>query len=113
MAIKIEVISEDTLQTKVAYYFRINPTDMVPGADRETRTPAGSALSGQELSDLKRGSIVEIIVDYPFVAMKGLTVAGKQALFEAAWEATSLTATEQYQNRYALAGRYFDNTWGG
>lgn len=112
MAIKIEVIKEDKIGTQVAYYFRIPPESKLPGADNPNKQPAGKALKGQELADFRVGTILEILVDYPFTNLQLLSLEEKQALFEAEWDAMQADAIRKYTDRYRLVGDYLeDGTW--
>ena len=112
MAIKIEVIRESNVGTQVAYYFRIPPQDVLPGADKPDKVPAGKALVGQELADYRKGTIVEVLIDYPFSQTRGMSIVEKQGFFVTEWERLALEATDRYKARYKLEGDYYeDDAW--
>lgn len=112
MAIKIEVLSENRNSTRVAYYFRIDPADMLLGAEDQTRVPAGNQIVGQELLDLKIGSIMEIVQNYNAGEVDNMDVDQKQAFFVTEWDRLEQKKLVRYNKRFQLIGDYYDGvTW--
>ena len=57
MSIKLEIIDFSAERVTAAFYWSVPVGDQLDGAVDATRTPSGSALSAQELQDLKDGKL--------------------------------------------------------
>ena len=113
MAVKCEVIAVDGQKLTIAYYYPIDVADQLPAAVDANRVPAGSALSAQEIQDLKDGKIYEQLEVYevPF-GTPIATIAGK---VQQRWNNGQDAALEEYKARYSFSsqvGRWWDgNVW--
>lgn len=108
MAIKIEVLSETTLETVVAFYYPIAPGQQLPGAVNPDKVPAGAALSVEEIDDLKLGALYEKVITYQTT---GLDVAARRSKFVSEWAMGQGSAKAEYKVEFESTGDYYDGTW--
>jgi len=106
--IKIEVISESSSETTAAFYYPVPPGQQLPGAVDQSRTPAGNALTAQELQDLKDGKIYEILWT---TGTTGLDVPARRSKLVNEWAQAQAGAIVEYKNRYGGSGDYYDGSW--
>ena len=107
--IKIEIISETGTDTTAAFYYPVPLGKQLPAAADNTRTAAGSALSAQELQDLKDGKLFEYMYS---TGTRGMTTPERQSKLVSAWATSLAAALKQYEALYSAAGDYYDgSTW--
>lgn len=106
--IKIEILTETSTQTSAAFYYPVPPGQILPAAIDQTRTPAGVALSAEEVQELKDGEIVEIIWDSTTL---GLDVPQRQSQLVNEWAQNQAPAIAEYKILYEAAGQYYDGEW--
>lgn len=106
--IKIEIITEGATEVTAAFYYPVPPGQYLPGSNDQSRTPVGSALSAQEIQDLKDGNIIEHLWSS---GSDGLTTAQRQSKLVSEWAQERGDALSAYRQNYKSIGSYYDGTW--
>lgn len=106
--IKIEILSESANNTSAAFYYPVPPGQQLPAAIDQSREPSGSALSAEEVQDLKDGKIVE----YLWLSdTGGLDVPQRQSRLVNEWGQNQADAISRYKTDYEAVGQYYDGQW--
>ncbi len=107
MAIKIEIISRSRQTVSAAFYFPIAVDDQIAAANDQTREPVGSALSAQEVQELKDGALHEVV---SAVRVLGKFRAQVSAILEQRWTDGQVKALRDYTSRYQDVGLSWDGS---
>ena len=108
MAIKIELLSISPSNASVALYYPI--ASPIAVAKDTTRTAAGIRWSGQELQDLKDGTLFELVKN---ISINRLNKLETKVYIEDLWIKHQTEALGAYKALYrdvALIGKAFDGT---
>ena len=106
--IKIEILSDSETETSALFYYSIPPGQVLPGANDQSRTPQGNALTAQELQDLKDGKLYEVNWSS---GSTGLDVAARRSKLVNEWAQAQGDSLKAYKLQYGGTGDYYDGSW--
>ena len=108
MAVKIELLAITRDAAKVALYYPV--TSPIAAANDPTRDAAGASLSASEITDLRAGTLTELVKT---TSLSGMTKTEARAHIEAFWGEREAEALRVYAETYRdadLVGKAFDGT---
>jgi hypothetical protein len=107
MATQIEIIGCGPFEVQAAFYYAVPVNLRLGSANDQSRTPAGTRLSAQELQELKDGILYEYVAT---VSIRGMSTAEAQAAVQQARSDYAAAAAAQYRARFLYVGKAFDGT---
>ena len=108
MAVKIELLAITRDAAKVALYYPV--TSPIAAANDPTREAAGASLSASEITDLRAGTLTELVKT---VSLSGMDKPTAKARIEAFWAQREAEALKVYAEKYRdadLVGKAWDGT---
>lgn len=104
MAVRIEILEASRTTVKAALYFAVPLAMQQASAADNSRVPAGVALSGSEVVDLKAGKIVEVV---RVIDATGFDTAAVRLALRDLWTTIKDDVLADYVGKYRWKGDYW------